>query len=429
MTPGRSRSAGPRIGRAIAAGAVALLVFHLLRTWVAERYLVPTESMEPTLHGDRERGDLVLVDKLGLVRSRAPGALRRFDLVVVKDPESAHEHLVKRVVSMGDEELAILDGDLFVRRLGEAGPFVRIQKHPLEHRDMRMTFFAYPSSSPASKHTSSRPPSGGEDPSEYLSFGAAEPGMIALPLGAAEPAELLRPYERERRRRASGGGPRGWQAPPSALRTTSPIDVSFLNAEGRRIAVGRGFDRDVGIEVTVALDDSLTGVCFALELRERMSDLSYTRDGRCMFHGASGAALELRGPPLTGERVEFTFGHLDGRVFFAVGDQLVVLAESPPVTDEPDDWPENVLHFGVAGAAGDAQVSGVRLFHDVYYRPDAVAFAEPRYRVEPDSLFLLGDNSSYSVDSRRRGAFPVRGLAGRPLAVIGPWQRVRWLPR
>lgn len=415
MTPGRSRSAAPRIGRAIAAGAVALLVFHLLRTWVAERYLVPTESMEPTLHGDRERGDLVLVDKLGLVRSHAPGALRRFDLVVVKDPESDQEHLVKRVVSVGDEELAIREGDLFARPLGEADAFVRIQKHPLEHRDLRMTFFVYPAA-------------GGEGPSQYLSFGEAEPGTIALPLGGAEPAELLRPYERERQRRASGGGPHAWQAPPSALRTTTPIDVSFLNAEGRRIAVGRGFDRDVGMEVTLTLDDSVTGVCFALELRERMSILSYTRDGRCTFHGASGTR-EVRGPALAGERVEFTFGHLDGRVFFAVGGELVVLDASPPVVDEPADWPENVLHFGVAGAAGDARVSSVRLFHDVYYRPDAVAFAEPRYRVEPGRLFLLGDNSSYSVDSRRRGSFPVSGLAGRPLAVIGPSHRVRWLPR
>lgn len=311
-----------------------------------------------------------------------------------------------------------------MRRLGEVGAFVRIQKHPLEHQDMRMTFFAYPAVS-----STATPPLDAEDPSQYLSFGAAEPGTIALPVGAAEPAQLLLPYERERQRRASGGGPRGWQAPPSALRTTTPIDVSFLNAEGRRIAVGRGFDRDVGIEVTLALDDSLTGVCFALELRERMSDLAYTRDGRCTYHGAAGGALERRGPALTGERVEFTFGHLDGRVFFAVGGQLVVLAESPPATDEPDDWPENVLHFGVAGTAGDARVASVRLFHDVFYRPDAVAFAEPRYRVEPDRMFLLGDNSSYSVDSRRRGSFPVSGLAGRPLAVIGPLHRVRWLPR
>lgn len=416
MTPGRARSAAPRIGRALAAGGVALLVFHLLRTWVAERYLVPTESMEPTLHGDRERGDLVLVDKLGLVRSHAPGALRRFDLVVVKDPESDQEHLVKRVASLGDEELAIREGDLFARPLGEAGAFVLIQKHPLEHRDLRMTFFAYPAS-------------GGEAPSQYLNFGEAEPGIIALPLGAAEPAELLGPYERERRRRATAGGPHGWQAPPSALRTTTPIDVSFLNAEGRRIAVGRGFGRDVGIEVTLALDDSITGVCFVLELRERMSSLSYTRDGRCTFHGASDGARELQGPTLAGERVEFTFGHLDGRVFFAVGSELVVLEESPPVVDESDDWPENVLHFAVAGGAGDARVSSVRLFHDVYYRPDAVAFAEPRYVVEPGTLFLLGDNSSYSVDSRRRGSFPVSGLAGRPLAVIGPARRMRWLPR
>ena len=42
---------------------VAYVVFLLVRSHVCERYQVPSSSMEPTLHGDVDDGDVVLVDK------------------------------------------------------------------------------------------------------------------------------------------------------------------------------------------------------------------------------------------------------------------------------------------------------------------------------------------------------------------------------
>ncbi len=417
MTGRHPRSGAARVGRICAVGAVALLVFHLLRTWVAERYLVPTESMEPTLHGDRLRGDLVLVDKLGLFRSHAVASLHRFDLVVVRDPDTPDGHLVKRLASAGDEELAIQDGDLFARPLGATSGFVRIQKQPIDHGDMRVTFYEYPRE-------------GAVRPGEYLSFDVVEGGTeIAVPFGAAQPEHLGEPYEQEQRRRAAGGTPAGWRPPPHALRTTTPIDVSFLDTDGRRIAVGRGFDRDVGIEIGLAFHDAISGVCFALEHGERMSCVTYARDGLARLRTGVEAVTEARGPALAGDHVDFAFGYLDGRLFLVVDGQLVLLHDAIESGDEPDGWPENALHFAVGGDGAPARITRVRLFHDVVYRADAIAFAAPRYRVEPDSVFLLGDNSAYSVDSRRRGAFPVSVLAGRPLAVIGPTRRIRWLPR
>jgi hypothetical protein len=129
--------------------------------------------------------------------------------------------------------------------------------------------------------------------------------------------------------------------------------------------------------------------------------------------------------------VTLAFGYLDGRLFLVVGDHAVVLRDMARASgeDEAQGWPENVLHFAVAGRADDVRLARVRLFHDVFFRPETAAFAEPGYRVEPHEVFLLGDNSAFSVDSRRRGAFPASAIVGRPVAIIGPVHRMRWLPR
>ena len=72
---------------------VAGLVFQTLRHEVAERYIVPSGSMQPTLYGKPQGGDIVLVDRLAHADT-----LRRYDLGVFA-PANQGEHFVKRVVS------------------------------------------------------------------------------------------------------------------------------------------------------------------------------------------------------------------------------------------------------------------------------------------------------------------------------------------
>ena len=85
---GRPVTAEPRIGsrrsRAVPLAAVALLLLVLafaLKTWVAEPFAIPSESMAPTLRP----GDHVLVEKL----SYRFGSPRRGDLVVFRSPDGA----------------------------------------------------------------------------------------------------------------------------------------------------------------------------------------------------------------------------------------------------------------------------------------------------------------------------------------------------
>jgi signal peptidase I len=84
----------------LALSAAALVAAH---AFVAEPLRVVSSSMEPTL----KAGDSVLVDKLGAADPR------RGELVAFRAPDS-DEILVKRVVALAGDRVAIEDGELVV---------------------------------------------------------------------------------------------------------------------------------------------------------------------------------------------------------------------------------------------------------------------------------------------------------------------------
>jgi hypothetical protein len=173
----------------VALAAVATV--QALRLRVGDRYLVPTGSMEPVLHGDPAHGDVVYVDKL------ADGAARRrHDLVVVAHPAEPGQLMVKRIAARGDDPeacwLDVRQGDLWLGP--DAQRLQREQKDPLAARGMRATWAQAPGS-PAAQ--------------QRLDLRACAPGTFALAGGAAvEVARTaLRPAARQARRlRADRGG-------------------------------------------------------------------------------------------------------------------------------------------------------------------------------------------------------------------------------
>jgi len=390
---------------------VALGVLLTLRTHVAQRYLIPSRSMEPTLHGDPRRGDIVLVDKCGLLRPHDVDRLRRFDTVVVRDRDhDGADPLVKRVVSTGDEMVKIAEGDVFVRPLS-GGPWTRVQKHPIEHRDLRFTFYAWEPGG-----------SGSEPPDHYLAGTRDDAGPYCLrPFAADVGAALAR----------LGGANLGGEV-GRVLATVRAIDTSFLDAAGRRSFAGAGCSHnDVGWEVDLELADGCLGFAVSLHQHDLVLAAACERSGRVVL--GEGVAIDEPLPPpvpALGTRVTVAFGYLDGRLFLEVDGRLAALVAFPMPANRESAG--NVLRLAVLGTgeAELARVHRVRLFHDVYYQPENRPYAGIReYRVEPGELFLLGDNTFDSTDSRRRGPFAAADLVGRPVAVIGPWSRARWLPR
>ena len=97
--------------------ALVLLSISVARSTLADHYLVPSGSMEPTLVS----GDRVFVDKLGYglrvpfttVRMIPGATVRRGEVVIFDSPRDG-QRLIKRIVAVGGDEVDIRDGHLTI---------------------------------------------------------------------------------------------------------------------------------------------------------------------------------------------------------------------------------------------------------------------------------------------------------------------------
>jgi signal peptidase I len=122
--------------------AIAVVIFLLLRTFLVEAFRIPSGSMENTLL----IGDFLFVNK-ALYGAEIPftgkhlPAFRepsRNDLVIFKSVEEARMTVVKRVVGMPGDTLAMEDNRLLVNGAAADEPFV-LQTDPLaDHEEPKM---------------------------------------------------------------------------------------------------------------------------------------------------------------------------------------------------------------------------------------------------------------------------------------------------
>jgi signal peptidase I len=98
-----------------------VLVFGFVRPFVVEAFWIPSASMVPTL----KYGDRVLVNKF-IYRFTEP---ERGDVIVFKSVEGDDEDLIKRVVGVPGDEIAVRDGKLFVNGEPQKEPYVN-KKYP-----------------------------------------------------------------------------------------------------------------------------------------------------------------------------------------------------------------------------------------------------------------------------------------------------------
>jgi hypothetical protein len=397
---------------------VAYLVFTAIRTYGLDRYLVPSSSMEPTLHGDPDDGDLVLVDKTAYW-SRRPEPM---ELAVVRLREpGGDQFLVKRVVALGPCLLHIDGGDLFLRRPDDL-TLRRVVKDPLAARALRQTWDEFPARSPDA---------GFLLPRDGWRVDGAE---LRLAPGGARTEDLVQVASPEQRAQR-------WRAAepdlhlPGHLSTRESITMSFLDCHGQRR--GRAFeDQDAGFAATIVPAAGTTGLHLVFEHERQYQSIEWRR-GRCRrWVGGAPAGDERPAPELVADQpLRIEFGHLDGALFLVVDDRLVL---HEPIELQPDPFDEELparilprlqtlLHLGCAGAP--VRVQRLRIFHDVYYdRPRAPLGPEPApIEVPVDQLYLLGDNTAESRDSRSFGPIGVDRLIGRPVAVLAPLRRIRLL--
>jgi signal peptidase I len=95
-----------------AAFSIALLV----QAFLVKPFTIHQVSMRPTL----EEGDRILLNRL-VYRFREPA---RGDIIVLHSPINPDEDLVKRIVGIGGDRLAVSGGRLYLNGVAQAEPFL-----------------------------------------------------------------------------------------------------------------------------------------------------------------------------------------------------------------------------------------------------------------------------------------------------------------
>ena len=104
----------PIIRDTIESFAIAIIVALVFKSFLAEAYKVPTGSMEPTIHGDINDGDRILVNKL----ANALRDPRPWEIWVFQYPNNRRVNYIKRVIGVGPESVWIVNGDIYTAALG-----------------------------------------------------------------------------------------------------------------------------------------------------------------------------------------------------------------------------------------------------------------------------------------------------------------------
>jgi signal peptidase I len=396
----RGKRAG-RATRALGCLVALLLALVLLRTFVADVYRVNSASMRPTLFGGTAGPGARPWTEWVLVRyGRAP-ALARFDLVVIDGPDGG-EAIVKRVVGLPGEELRIAGGDLFVneRRLPPDAP----RPAPVPVFDDRF-----------------------QDP-ETCFYYAREAGTWRREDGL---------WRLDARAVAPG-------RPEGMLFYNLPLRDGYLEPDGTRIE-GLVEVNDAVLECEVrlaslssagALRFRLTeeGDTFELRIvpREGGERVELVRRNRATQAGSSGAREQVlassdeRLDPQRFQRLRFAnvdnflVAELEGLCVLRVGydeNEPSVLASGPGQSVGP--------RVSLGGEGCEASLRAVRILRDLEYSASGTCGVEGPVFLGPDEVFVLGDNSSASQDSRHFGSVRLGGILGRPFLVVWPPGRMR----
>lgn len=424
----RMRASLGVLWEAVPVVAVACLVFLLIRTHLLEYYRIPSQSMAPTLHGDVRNGDLVLVNKTAFwFQEPEP-----FDMVVVQARQSHHSHIVKRIVAVGPVSVTIQGGDLFLGSV-EGGLGKRVVKNPQTYADMRVPVFRHPS------------PPGAETLTDFFRIPPGQGGLVnqqvQLLSGGKDLSTLATALDPQGQQRRMGEGNLDSYL-PGHMSTRKAIDTSYLDPQGRRQPADRGsyqvgYQPDIGMSLDLNPNPGVTGFQVVMEQRSATVAVAYEIEGRgrLLVDGAP-VGEEFSGPKLRAQKhTQVTFGYLDGHCFLIVADQVVLHRELQLPTPRRISPRPNGLHFAVAGNGAIMKIPRIVVFHDVHYQEDQARTLrrgsnEP-YIVQKGCMFLLGDNTRDSQDSRdfETDAFRLDDLVGRPIAVLAPTSRSRMLLR
>ncbi len=353
---------------------VALFVLAVARTFVGDVYRVESTSMEPTIRGSPEHV---------FVRYERDFTPQRFDVVVFAARSLESGAVVKRVGALPGESVLISGGDLLIEghRLG-----VAIQR-PL----------------PVAIFDSALEPIEATFSPPGIAFERGHGGWSLDAQGRREDLNFKRRARDDR-------------LDESGKLISGSVEVNDLRIEGRFV-----FERSG--KFTLRLTEEGDG--FELELEFRQGALERARILRRAGSAALAVIATLDGPSSTksGEPCSLSFENIDNILIAEVCGRTISGAYETN-TPLPGVVDENYRHLqprvGLAVAELGLRIEHLVVSRDLYYTAKGALGTGSPVALGPDEIFVLGDNSADSDDSRVFGPVRIGELAGRATLVVWP---------
>ena len=392
--------------------AGAFLVLVVVRTFVVDVFRVDSGSMRPTIFGGEEPRSGTRFDEHVLVRFCGAEGLERYDLVVLRQDDE-QPPMVKRVVGLPGETVALVGGDLLIdgQRLPQDAP--RPAPIPVfDDRHLALRDFFYFE----------------EDGVWWLEDGAWQLDARAVREGSDQGLMLFQKdlrddYLSQEQRRVVG---------------RHEVNDALLDCQVRLLEAGGALRFKLveeGDTYEARLESSAPGQVDAVILHYNSRSLQDPPNVRDKITVLARAKWSL---PLDAWR-RVVFSNVDNDVRLRVTDPA---SDGAPALELRLSYGDNDPHAGptaegysslgarvaLGGVGCRAAFRSVRILRDLFYLPLG-DFGDVRAPVAlgPGEYFVLGDNSADSKDSRLFGPVPARRILGRPLWVVWPPGRLRAL--
>lgn len=361
---------------------VAVVLF--IRAQVVAAYHIPTKSMEPTLHGDRNDGDRILVLRL------APPP-DRFDIEVFEGWGPERKQYVKRCCGLPGEDLRLFEGDLWIdgHLIRKDGAALDAMLFPIFDRDVERGAASKGRRPLTDRVNELWVRDGGTSWSQWPS------GDFEISTEAGADPAVLRWHDRLRD-------------------DLYDVDTGELSDGLVDVADGR-----IALDVTPQDDAARIVVRWARGSDVYDAVLCGEQPGVAIF--IDGAEVE-RAPEVElskGRSTSVRFSQVDRVLRLEIDGEVVLRHEIEEPAVPRRNGPS--ADVSVRVLAGSARIAVARLERDVHWTTEYEE--RDRGRLGPDEFYMLGDNSSNSQDSRARGPVHRSRLVGSPLLVVWPPKR------
>lgn len=380
---------------------VCTLVVLGVKTFVGDVYRVSSTSMEPFLHKD---------EWVFTLHDSSPP--ERFEPVVVQHRGRA---LVKRAVGLGGRtgESLLIDESGDLRIDGARLP-------PAVRRPDPVVVFDSARQSVAQDFAR-----GGNatDPWTELADGTLRLDARAVDRGTQVGMLRFHRYLRDGYLDADG----------NLVDGGSNVNDAVVEAEARVL--------EPGGRLRLALVEQGDTFSFVVDLSEPgLAQAQLVRESPPMPDGPVGpevlaqALVELE----LGAWTRVRFANVDNHLTVEWGDDPTPVIDSSYQFNRPSPLADQQRGTGREGrvlfervlVGGDGclvEVRGIRILRDLHWVPHGAYGVGVEYPIEPGHVFLLGDNSADSIDSRAFGAVPEDQILGRPWFVVWPPRAIRGL--